>query len=107
MTRFPFALCALALLAGPASADPLPGTKPLEDKDDLATKMVAGIDKYLMREIEAAAMGGGDRWHVKTNSLEASLDSVKPNRERLRKLLGAIDERVKPVTMEYVGSDTP
>jgi dienelactone hydrolase len=107
MTRYPFALCALVLFAGRAPAEPLPGTKPLEDKDDLAMKMVAGIDKYLMREIEAATKGGNDRWNVKTDSLQAYLNSVKPNRERLRKLLGVIDERVRPVKMEYVGSDAP
>src|SRR5215213_673325 len=104
MTRSLFAACTVVLFARSASADPLPGTKPLEDEDDLAMKMVAGIDKYLTREIDAAAKGGADRWDVKTHSLQAYLESVKPNRERLRKLLGVTDERVRPVKMEYVGS---
>ena len=104
LSSLPCLLCGFGVSA---FAEPLAGTQPLEDKDDLATKMVAGIDKYLMREIDAAAKGGADRWNVKTDSLQAYLDSVKPNRERLRKLLGVIDERVQPVKMEYVGSDTP
>ncbi|HKB06601.1 MAG TPA: hypothetical protein VKD90_30675, partial [Gemmataceae bacterium] len=107
MTRSPLAIGWIFLFAGIAAADPLPGTKSLEDKDDLAAKMVAGIDADLMRRIEAAAKGGNDRWNVKSDSLQSYLDSVRPNRDRLRKLLGAIDERVKPVKMEYVGSDTP
>src|SRR5262249_15165139 len=73
----------------------------------IATQMVAGIDKYLMRQLDAAAKGGDDRWKVDTSSPEAYLESVRPNRERLRKLLGVIEERVKPVTMEFVGADSP
>ena len=39
------------------SADPLPGTKPLDEKGDLARLMVDGIHKYLDRELAAAANG--------------------------------------------------
>src|SRR5262249_29386049 len=51
--------------------------------------------------------GGADKWNVKTDSLEAYLESVKPNRERLAKNLGVVDERIKPVAMEYIGDWTP
>ena len=97
--------CVLLLRA--ATADELPGTKPLTAEGDIAAQMVAGIDKYFMRELDAAAKGGAERWRLNTSSKEAYVESIKPNRERLRKLLGVIDERVKPVTMEYVGTDTP
>src|SRR6516225_7624805 len=97
----------IPLLQASVRADELPGTKPLDMQGDLATQMVAGIDKYLMRELDAAAKGGADAWHVKTDSLAAYLESVKPNRERLAKILGVVDERIKPVTMEYVGEGTP
>src|SRR5205823_383588 len=89
------------------AAQELPGTKPLTVEGDIAAQMVAGIDKYLMRELDAAAKAGAERWKVDTSSPQAYLESVRPNRERLRRLLGVIDERVKPVTMEYLGTDTP
>ena len=78
--RFP---CAMALLFTAASlhADEVPGTKPLTETGDLAAKMVAGIDKYLMREIDKASKS----------------DVAKPDRERLRKILGVIDQRISPV----------
>src|SRR5262245_57419804 len=97
--------CIFALRA--AGADELPNTQRLTEDGDIPAKMVAGIDKYLTRQLEAAATGGADRWKVETSSQKAYLESVSANRERLRKLLGVIDERVKPVTMEFVGANTP
>ena len=38
----------------PSAAEPLPNTKPLTEDGDLAAKMVAGIHKYLDRELAAA-----------------------------------------------------
>ena len=66
-----------ALLACLLAAQTLPGTKPLERQGDLAAQMVEGIDRYLMRATEAAA-----------------LKRPAPDRERLRKVLGAVDPRV-------------
>src|SRR5262245_8377104 len=86
-------LCAMVLLLVTLSlrGEELPSTKPLTETGDLAAKMVAGIDKYLMREIDKAS----------------KTEVAKPDRERLRKILGVIDQRVSPVKMEYVGDGTP
>jgi hypothetical protein len=57
--------CFVVVIAATSSqAQPLPGTKPLDWKgdDDLAAKMVAGIDKYLMRELEAAPKNREKIW---------------------------------------------
>ncbi|WP_020468406.1 alpha/beta hydrolase family protein [Zavarzinella formosa] len=51
---FRAALLIPVLCAAPVFADQLFGTEPLTEKGDLAAKMVAGIDKYLMRELEKA-----------------------------------------------------
>ncbi len=56
---------------------PLPGTKLLERKGDLAAQMVEGIDRYLMRALDAA-----------------SNSHPVPDRARLRKILGVVDPRV-------------
>src|SRR5262245_41062454 len=106
MTRILSVLAAI-LAATIPSAEELPGTQPLTRDGDIRAQIVAGIDKYLMRDLAAADKGGADQWHVDTIDQKAYLQSVKPNRERLAKILGVVDERVKPVTMEYVGEGTP
>jgi dienelactone hydrolase len=80
---FPLIVFFSALSAPSAvkSADPLPDTKPLTEKGDLARKMVDGLHAYLDREIAASA---------------AKRDAVAPSREHLRKLLGVVDQRVPP-----------
>jgi len=60
-------LCA-SLIGSELPAGELPGAKPLTEQGDLAAKMVQGIDAYLMRELEKAAKGGADKWHVITES---------------------------------------
>lgn len=93
------ALCLSLLIA----AGPLPGTQALEDKDDLAMKMVAGIDKYLMRELAASPEKRKALWKPDFSSTEAYTKSVEPNRQRLKKILGIVDERKKFDDIEYVG----
>lgn len=65
-------------------AQPLPGTAPLERTGDLAAQMVEGIDRYLMRKLEAAPA---------RRAAERPADPAEL-RERLRKLIGAVDKRV-------------
>ena len=77
------------------AAEPLPNTKPLTEEGDLAAKMVAGIHKYLDRELADAPKKRDEVW--KANAKEP----LAAKRERLRKMLGVVDERVKP-NLEYV-----
>jgi dienelactone hydrolase len=102
--RGALALCCLSLASGGARCEELPGTMPLIAQGDLAAQMVAGIDKYLMRELKAAESGGADKWNVDTASPEKYRQSIKSNRERLRKLLGVIDTRFSPVVMEFASA---
>ncbi|HVK09284.1 MAG TPA: hypothetical protein VM597_10950, partial [Gemmataceae bacterium] len=94
------------LLALTLAANSLPNTQPLDDKDDLAMKMVAGIDKYLMRELAASPEKRKQHWKPDYSSPEAYAKSVEPNRQRLRKILGVVDERKKFDDIEYVGGPT-
>jgi hypothetical protein len=86
-----------------ALAAPLPGTQPLDDKADLAAKMVAGIDAYLTRELAASPEKRKAHWKPDYSSPEAYARSVEPNRQRLKKILGMVDEREKFDDVEYVG----
>src|SRR5262249_13240751 len=87
--------------------EPLPGTKSLDTEGDLAARMVEGIDKYLMRELAASVEKRKQYWKTDTSSPENYAKSVQPNRDRLRKIIGAVDPRLPP-KMEYVATtDTP
>jgi len=83
------------------AAEPLPNTKPLTEDGDLAAKMVAGMHKYLDRELAASPKNRDAMWSIDTASQEAYAKSVAPHRERLKKYLGVIDQRVSP-RLEYI-----
>jgi dienelactone hydrolase len=104
-------LCVLIVAAGlnqPSRAEPLPNTKPLTRDGDLAAQMVEGIDKYLMREIEASVAKRKEYWKPDFSSVDAYTKSIEPNRLRLRKMLGVVDERVPFSDLVYVGGpNTP
>jgi len=80
-------ILSILLLALPASAivaDPLAGTKPLDEKQELHKKMVDGIHTYLDRETAASVAKRKDFWKPDFSTPEAYLKSIEPNRERLR-----------------------
>ncbi|MDB6138474.1 MAG: dap4 1, partial [Verrucomicrobiaceae bacterium] len=83
----PLALLLLvaASLSRAASPAVLSGTQPLAANADFSTTMVAGIDKYLLGQIEASKAGR------------------HPDRERLRTIIGAIDRRLPIKALELVG----
>ncbi|HEV3385635.1 MAG TPA: hypothetical protein VG097_12530, partial [Gemmata sp.] len=92
--RFIGFLCVLPvtvwLLPSSSAADPLPNTKPLTEDGDLAAKMVAGMHKYLDRELAAAPKNRETTWK-----------DDKATRERFMKMLGLVDSRL-PARMEFV-----
>ncbi len=101
--RFAVVAALFAFTLSAAAGEPLPDTKPLTDEGDLAAKMVEGIDKYLDRETIASVEQRKQYWKPDFSSLEAFAKSVQPNRDRLKKILGVVDERVPFTDLEYVG----
>ncbi len=87
-----FALMSLAKADAQEIAGP-EGTIPLTIEGDLASQMVDGIDRFLLKEIEKAAATRADRFKVDTSSPEAYEASLKPHREKLAKCLGIRDAR--------------
>jgi len=82
----------------------LPGTKPLTTPGDLAAQMVAGLRAHMRRRIEASAASRETLWRRDFSSPGAYVRSVAPNRERLKRYIGAVDRR-RPVTgIELMGS---
>jgi dienelactone hydrolase len=85
-----------------AWADPLPGTKPLEAQGDLAEQMVAGIDRFLLREIAASVARRGRHWKRDVSSAEKYNAWVSANRAHLAKIIGAHDPRAKVTALDLV-----
>jgi dienelactone hydrolase len=86
------------------SGPPLDGTQPLTMEGDIAAAMVAGIDKFLLREIDFSINRREEFWNRDFSSPEAYNKSIEPNRQRLKKILGVVDERVPFDAPEMVGT---
>ena len=70
----------LWLITASPAAEPLPNTKPLTDEGDLAAKMVAGIHKYLDRELAASPRKRDALWKADLASKEALAKSLPAKR---------------------------
>jgi dienelactone hydrolase len=106
-------LAVIFLIAATATADapkpvkngePLPGTKPLAMQGDIASEMVAGVDRFLLREIEKSVERRAKHWKRDFSSPEAYEKSIEPNRKRLAHILGIRDPRVPFDAPELVGT---
>src|SRR5438874_2068211 len=87
-----------------ASGPALAGTEPLTMEGDIAAAMVAGVDKFLLREIELSVERREKFWKRDFSSPEAYNKSIEPNRQRLKKILGVVDERVPFDALEIIAT---
>jgi dienelactone hydrolase len=85
---------------GPA----LPGTKPLTMQGDIAADLVAGVDRFLLRQLDASRASREARWRRDVSSAVAYEASIEPNRKRLAHILGLRDARVSPQGPEATGA---
>ena len=96
-----------AAAAGPAAEklpQPLGGTKPLKLTGDIASHMVAGVDKFLLAQIDKAAAARAAHWKRDFSSAVAYDTSIEPNRKALAHILGVRDKRVPFDGLELVGT---
>jgi dienelactone hydrolase len=80
----------------PASYDAgsvLAGTAELSESGDFALRMVDSIHKYLMDETATLLEKRARLWTRDYSSRERYEQSVEPNRQRLCKIIGAVDTR--------------
>jgi len=62
---------------------------------DFADQMLAGMDKYLLRELAASGERRPGMWKRDFASREAYEQSIAPNRRRFRTMIGLVDDRLK------------
>ena len=72
----------------------LAGTQPLTLEGDIAAQMIEGMRQFLVQETNASIGQREGLWRRDFLSRQAYETSVAPNRERFRKVIGLIDERV-------------
>jgi dienelactone hydrolase len=82
----------------------LPGTQKLTMEGDVAAQLVAGVDKFLLREIEKSVDRRAQFWKRDFSSAEAYNKSIEPNRKRLAHILGVRDARVPFTAPELVAT---
>jgi dienelactone hydrolase len=106
--RFRSVAAGAVLLAGIALAQGapefLPGTQRLAGESNFSEEMLAGMARYLDRELAASPARRGDKWHPDFSSRANYEKSVDPNRRRLARILGVSDARVAGSEPEYVGT---
>ena len=90
-----FLLLVLWSVASAAAGEPLPGTKPLTLEGDLASQMVDGIDRFLLRETGEAVARRDQAWKERRQPDE--------RRRRLARMIGATDDRARP-SLQVVGA---
>jgi dienelactone hydrolase len=82
----------------------LPGTQPLTLEGDLASQLVDGVDRFLLRQIEASEKTREPHWNRDFSSSEAYSKSIEPNRQRLAHILGVRDARIPFDGPQLVGT---
>jgi dienelactone hydrolase len=88
-----------------AHGSPAPtGTTPLKLEGDLSAQMVAGISTFLDRKTDATVAKRAAAWKRDFSSVEAYNLSVAPNRQRLKRIIGAVDERLPVEALNYVAT---
>jgi len=95
--------CLLTLAPSPLraqTAEVLPETKRLEwTEADLSGRLMEGAHQFVERAIAQSVANRTSFWHRDIGSAEAYANSVQPNRDRLKTIIGAVDARL-PAKME-------
>lgn len=68
---------------------------------DFADKMVTGIDRMLDRLTQESISRRVSLWKRDNNSFETLVKSVEPNRQRLKSILGVVEERPHKSNSDY------
>lgn len=72
----------------------VPGTEPLDWSGDIASRLMDGVDRFLLREIELSVERRAEYWQRDLTSATAYDTSIAPNRQRLAHVLGVRDSRL-------------
>ncbi|NOX98542.1 MAG: hypothetical protein GXP30_02230 [Verrucomicrobia bacterium] len=100
--------CTSNLQAADAEIVTIPGTAPLiwlETGGELSDRLMDGAHVFVDRQMAEAKGKRAKFWNYDFSSPQAYQKSIAANRERFKKMIGLVDQRVTPVTMERFGDD--
>ncbi|MBI3861674.1 MAG: hypothetical protein HY290_07240, partial [Planctomycetia bacterium] len=83
---------------------PLSGTEALTLEGDISEQMIAGVDRFLLKELEASIDRRRQRWNRDVSSAAAYTKSIEPNRRNLARIIGLRDPRVEFSDLELVAT---
>ena len=66
--------------------------------------MVAGIDRFALREIDEAAKRRKSLWSLDDSSPQAYASSLQPYRDRFAERIGVVDSRVEAEGIELIAT---
>jgi len=98
-TFWPVCVLFVTLSTG-SNAETLPGTEPLNISDDIASNLVAGADRFLLKKIEQAAIRC-------INDLKTAVSigtELNEQRQKLRAMLGLLDPPVQFEELELLST---
>ncbi len=104
-------LLLLLCLSGPAwggaaQGQPLPGTALLTMEGDIASNMVAGVHRFLLRQLDESGAEQAQRPPRDFSSVQAYDRSLATRRQRLAHILGVRDQRAGKVEPELMATPT-
>src|SRR5688572_26707848 len=76
-----------------AEPAPLAGTRPLEGTEDLSVAMRVALRQFYQTQIDASVAQRADLWKRDFSSPAAYEASIEPNRARLRRIVGLVEQR--------------
>lgn len=91
-------------LAPAAEPQPYGNTQPLTWDDDIASRLVDGVDRFLLRALDESIESRGRYWKRDGASADAYNRSLEPNRSRLAYITGTRDPRVEFAGLELLGT---
>src|SRR5262245_4208356 len=96
----------LGLWGGGAGAEdfgpPVPGTERLTMTGDIASDLVAGVDRFVLKQIEESTAKRAHHWRRDFSSPAAFEASIAPNRARLAHILGVREKREPATRIRYL-----
>ncbi len=87
-------------------ASHLPDAAPLDEAGDIAAQMIAGIHRYLDRELRAADQTAAARLQSEPAANELSETAVQERRQEFAHIIGMADDRKPAPSLEFVCSTT-
>ncbi|MCX6927962.1 MAG: hypothetical protein NT154_32845 [Verrucomicrobia bacterium] len=88
----------------PVTPEPLAGTQLLTLRGDIASNLVAGVDRFLLQQLEQSEAQRERHWKRDYTSPAAYTASVATNRARLAHILGVRDKRVRFTAPELLAT---